>query len=33
MNAITQKLPRGRNNIRSVYIKTTMGVPIKIDEF
>lgn len=33
MNAILQKLPRGKNNIKSVYIKTTMGVPIKIDGY
>ncbi len=33
MNALIQKLPRGKNNIKSVYIKTTMGTPIKIDEF
>ena len=33
ISAIINKLPNGRNNIRSVYIKTTMGSPVKVDEF
>ncbi len=33
MSAIINKLPNGRNNIKSVYIKTTMGSPVKVDEF
>ena len=27
---IEQKLEKGRQNIRSIYIKTTMGVPVKL---
>lgn len=26
-----KKLPRGKNNIKSVYLKTTMGHPVKIE--
>ncbi len=31
MSTVLQKLPRGKNNIKSVYLKTTMGTPVKID--
>ena len=31
MQAIEKKLPSGRNNIKSVYIKTTMSQPMKIN--
>jgi large subunit ribosomal protein L1 len=30
-NAVKDKLPKGRTNIRSVYIKLTMGKPVKLD--
>ena len=33
MHAILHKLPNGKNNIKSVYVKTTMGTPVRIDEF
>jgi len=28
---LEKKLPRGKNNIKSVYLKTTMGHPVKIE--
>jgi large subunit ribosomal protein L1 len=31
MNFVTEKLPKGRNNIRSAYVKLTMGPPVKIE--
>ena len=27
---LQKKLPRGKNNIKSIYLKTTMGQPVKI---
>jgi large subunit ribosomal protein L1 len=30
-NFVKEKLPKGENNIRSVYIKLTMGRPVKVD--
>jgi large subunit ribosomal protein L1 len=30
-NAIKEKLPKGRTNIRSMFIKLTMGKPVKLD--
>ncbi len=32
INAVIQKLPAGKQNIKSIYIKTTMGSPVKVDE-
>ena len=29
-NLIRDRLPKGRNNIRSVYLKLTMGQPVKL---
>lgn len=31
LNFIREKLPKGRNNIRSVLVKLTMGKPVKIE--
>jgi large subunit ribosomal protein L1 len=31
LNAIEDKLEKGRDNIRSLYVKTTMGPPVKIE--
>ena len=31
MQAIEKRLPNGRNNIKTVYIKTTMSQPVKIN--
>ncbi|MFH1126941.1 MAG: 50S ribosomal protein L1 [archaeon] len=31
IQAIEKKLPNGKDNIKSIYIKTTMGAPIKIN--
>ena len=33
INFIKEKLPKGRNNIQSVDLKTTMGKPIKLKEW
>lgn len=30
-NAIKERLPKGRTNIRSMFIKLTMGKPVKLD--
>lgn len=30
-NAVKDKLPKGRNNIKSVFIKLTMGIPVKVE--
>ncbi|MHA1339794.1 MAG: hypothetical protein ACTSRZ_03275 [Promethearchaeota archaeon] len=29
---VESKLPNGKNNIRSIYLKTTMGKPVKVKE-
>lgn len=31
VNAIIEKLPKGRANLRSVYLKLTMGPPVKME--
>ncbi|MCD6403130.1 MAG: 50S ribosomal protein L1 [Candidatus Aenigmarchaeota archaeon] len=31
LDAIMKKLPQGKNNVRSVYLKLTMGKPVKVD--
>ncbi len=30
ISAILKKLPSGKNNIKSVYVKTTMGAPVEV---
>ncbi|MBI4173273.1 MAG: 50S ribosomal protein L1 [Candidatus Aenigmarchaeota archaeon] len=30
-NAVVEKLPKGRASIRSVYVKLTMGTPVKVE--
>lgn len=30
-NAVKEKLPKGRTNIKSMYLKLTMGKPVKLD--
>jgi large subunit ribosomal protein L1 len=30
-NAVKEKLPKGKNNIKSVFIKLTMGIPVKLE--
>lgn len=31
VNAVIEKMPKGRANVRSVYLKLTMGAPIKLE--
>ncbi len=31
MEAVLKKLPQGKNNLRSVYLKLTMGHPVKLE--
>jgi large subunit ribosomal protein L1 len=33
INFIKEKLPKGRNNIQSVYLKLTMGKPVKVKDW
>ncbi len=30
LGAVEKRLPNGRNNIKAVYLKTTMGAPVKV---
>jgi len=32
LSFIESKMPNGNNNIASIFIKTTMGAPIKVEE-
>jgi len=31
VNFLKNKLPRGKNNIKNIYLKLTMGVPVKLE--
>ena len=33
LHFVETTLPNGFNNVRSIYIKTTMGKPVKVDDF
>jgi large subunit ribosomal protein L1 len=31
LKAVEEKLEKGRESIRSIYVKTTMGPPVKLE--